>query len=239
MSIALQNAEDSVRHRVPHDLESLLWLLLYLVLRYHPHPPWLPTDIQIILCALFDESRYDTATTLHIGGDNKKAFLAGASITKYQISAGLMCPIPILDTLEKLCELFGNFYLKVNECGASELECTLRRERKRRASAQLLNHDRVIAIISEGIKHPGWNNPDSDYPDSAADDQIADLVKLLATNRNNAQLESSRGRLPSTSAMRRVQSGGRGKRARIDDDQNARDTRKQAPRRSSRLAFMK
>lgn len=215
MSIALQNSGASVQHRVPHDLESLLWLLLYLMLRYHPHPPWLPTDIQAMLCGLFDQSRYDAATTLHIGGDNKGLFLTGAGFAGFQILAGLKCPIAILATLKSLRALFHDFHIIIDNDLLSDRECAERREKQERANAALSTHDRVIAIISEGIEHPGWSNPDSDHPDSAADDQIADLVKIIATEHNVAQLASHNSRLqqPSASSTSKASSGSKRKTA--------------------------
>lgn len=230
MSISLQKQSVPVVHGVPHDLESFLWLLVYLLVRYRPNPPWLPTDIQTILCDLFDRSRYDAPTGLYVGGDAKKLFLQDDSILGYEVCADLKPPGPVSATLTNLRLLFCDFHIKLT--GAlSDAERAIRLGIQERAHIELSSHDRVMSIISDGVQHAGWNSLDPSCPDSGAEDQIADLVKIIATEHNVARL-SSHLHKPSVSGTSKASSGSKGKRAHEDDKQTPQKKQKL----SSRLA---
>lgn len=234
MSIALLNRTTGVQHGVPHDLESFLWLLLYLMLRYRPAPKWTKTRVQRVLKGLFDDFTFQS-TGLRSGGAAKKSFLVDDLVEGHNISEIIPdFPTAVSTTVTSLRSLFRDFHANITSAAESPLILELRRQAQATATTLLSDHEKVMGIILIGIKDASWDNPSD-----SAEDQIADLIKEIATEHVTAQLESvlSRFHQPSASGTSKASSGSKRKETSDEfDDEVQRPQKRRKSSASSRLA---
>ncbi|KZV65205.1 hypothetical protein PENSPDRAFT_756677 [Peniophora sp. CONT] len=112
-SFALHRHSSKVTHDLRDDLESFLWVLLYMIVHYRPINLD-PTTILYYLHGTFDVSLAYEGTegrTLYYGGDKKLSFLRGET-NSFANSAIFekRIPLPLRTLLHKLSEIFSKLY---------------------------------------------------------------------------------------------------------------------------------
>lgn len=162
---------------VSDDLESLFWILLYLILRYRPIATLTAVDVRTILKKLFDDmytagSGQDRLVIR--GGVNKYHFLADGHVGFTDIFATLApsVPVPILATFTELFRLFRSSYAPglTLESERTQQSMIVARDT---AQARLTTHQSVMSLVLAGVEHAGW----AQVSDGGGEDQIARLVE--------------------------------------------------------------
>lgn len=219
MSISLLSGQ-AMGHGVSDDLESVYWVLLYLVLRYRPIANLPAPEAHRTLKTLFDYHLQMGGQDR--GGVNKEHFLADGRVNFVNILTTLApsIPVPVLTILTELTRLFRFYYapgLELAE-GSAHRDMIAARDAAR---ARLATHKYVMTLILASAQHPEWATaPQQD----GAKDQIAHLVKLMDTPQTATRIdrESASSALSQVSATSGTSKGSsRGKRPRGSDVNDA------------------
>lgn len=163
MSIALLIPKLNTNQSLRDDLESFLWVLLFLIMRYRPipDPAWLPVLVQECLLWLFDEHKFDKLACRDSGGQHKRFFLLTGEVDGHDMMDALVLPQPFYDTIQSLRELFRGFHTQDSE-----------------AIDRLSTHSYVQGIFKDHIAKLKLSKCDPD----PAEDQIAGVVMEIGTS---------------------------------------------------------
>lgn len=183
MSVALLTLRD-MPHGVSDDLESLFWVMLYLVLRYRPIASLAPVDVQTILKTLFDDHVHTAGRWT--GGDRKFSFLSHGLVNMHDILDLLEAslPTPTFSTLAELYGLFRSYYAPGLKRGSKSTQQNMATDQDT-ARVQLTTHELVMSLILAGAEHAEW----AQVLEDGAKDQIAQLVKQMDTPLTASRME--------------------------------------------------
>lgn len=210
-----------VQHNVSHDLESFLWLLLYLVLRYRPRPDRSNTRVQRLMQNLFDKCDFQSSGP-YTGGGSKSLFLVDcdAILSGHTRPSALQTlPRPVSNTLETLRTLFRdsyyNFYVRSPSTDPENHKMKL----KRHAQTLLATHARPYHVHLLRSNQPLGLDRAWERLLDPADDQIAVLVKQVMTDRAESKSPGSGPHRSKASGTNNGGDGRKGKRARDEKEQ--------------------
>lgn len=167
---------------VSDDLESLFWVLLYLVLRYFPTAGLSAAEVQRALAHMFDYSV--VMGGIRKGADGKRLFLHtgyGGSIQALDPLVHSL-PSPVTSTILELAPLFHSSYAPGLIFASEEGRQKILAERDK-AKARLQTHRHVMSPVLAGANHIQW----AELPDVGAEDQITQPSKPVCTSRNHRE----------------------------------------------------
>lgn len=176
MSIFLLRCDGE--HPLSDDLESLFWVLTYVVLRYRSIAPLTAHDVQKALVALFDA--HSDMDDIHKGGTGKRMFLLGGIVagdTRIRPLLESSFPVPFWSAFMELYMCFCTFHVDIMEAYSDKESARQQSEIDARkvARVQLKTHHFFESLVREAAEvREEW----AQVADGGTEDQIVRLVKL-------------------------------------------------------------
>ncbi|KAI0319462.1 hypothetical protein OF83DRAFT_1170227 [Amylostereum chailletii] len=159
MSVALLRQPNCKIQGLSDDLESILWILLFHILRYRPTSITPANAVESLVEDIFDQYRDPGNDNDITGGSGKTNFLKNEAFTTKEIHASTGLPVPLQGLLKALRKPFQTLR-PMDPDDEDEIK-------KMHAMEKLsTDHAHILSIFDKFLGATGW------FPSDAGVDQI-------------------------------------------------------------------